>query len=192
MSLSYMPDRLLPWTFSYQATTKLTTPATADWALAALKKCTPLCDSRRRQSHCIVSARITSASPHFETVVCSIVCDEARYMNEDLLGRIEAFLTRVTAVGAVRLGLITLAKSLDASPDCELQDFFVANLFLIFSLGRVRVELDDNSKSVMGGLINDESVLLESFDGHCEKLDFSSLKMESIPVFLKPGMVFVI
>lgn len=56
-------------------------------------------------------------------------------------------------------------------------------------MGRIRCELEDSQEAETGGRINAKSVLLESEEGHCVKLD---LQQVSTGIILIPGQIIAV
>lgn len=116
---------------------------------------------------------------------------DARYMNDDLISRVEAFRARVKTLGAALVRRVAHVNELDEVPKFSPEAFFVKSPNITRAVGRIRAELDD-VEGTGKGRINEKSVLLESVDGNLVKLDLTRLKKAEQPLFLTPGSVIAI
>ena len=81
---------------------------------------------------------------------------------------------------------------MDQVPECQPEAFLVPKPDITWSMGRVRVELDEVDGVVGAGRINKESVMLESTEGQLVKLNLNRIFEEKKPLFLAPGSIIVV
>jgi len=85
-------------------------------------------------------------------------------MNDDLSSRIESIRRRLPTVGQSVLKRVARVRDIDQVPECQSEAFLVPSLDITWSMGGLRVELDEVDGVVGAGRINKESVMLESTD----------------------------
>lgn len=118
--------------------------------------------------------------------------DKFRFMNDDILNRIEAVRCHVKAMGE-RI----LARARAALPEGQqlpqesASSFIAPSSDTVMAIGRVRVELDETDGAGVGR-INPSSVVLESVDGNLLKLNLSRVRASQKQIVLHTGMVVAV